>query len=401
VTGAEAALPYVLAAADHAMARLAYEQAEQQLRRALRLLASLPVSAERTRRELGVQVRLGSLLGQLHGPGGPEAAAVFERAAELAAEAADDPAALPALAGVHEGYIVRAEFDRARTLAERVLGIAQRTGDPLALLAWHFLLGHTMSAQGELTAARDHLEEVRRLAAGLPEAARPAGIPMALAAAGVLEVVLLLLGRHDQADEVAAAAGRELPHAPHPYPKAGTMTARVYAAVHRRDPALLRARAAATEALCQRWGFEMLAASATAPLGWAQAIEGDPAGGASLLRHALARWRATGSQASAPLLLGLLAEAEQLAGRPEEALRLLDEALAQAGRSGERYFDAELHRLRGESLLAVSPSRAAEAEAALTTALAMAGRQGAKLLEDRATVSLGRAQAIRRPQSSR
>ena len=58
VMGAEAALPYVLAAADHAMARLAYEQAEQQLRRALQLLESLPPSAERTRRELGVLVRL-------------------------------------------------------------------------------------------------------------------------------------------------------------------------------------------------------------------------------------------------------------------------------------------------------------------------------------------------------
>jgi predicted ATPase len=173
------------------------------------------------------------------------------------------------------------------------------------------------------------------------------------------------------------------------------------AAVHRRAPQLLRARAAAAAALCERWGFQMLAASATAPLGWAQAIEGDPAGGASLLRQALARWAATGSQASAPLLLALLAEAEQLAGRPEEALRLLDDALAQANRSGERYFEAEFHRLKGESLLAVSPPQAAQAEAAFTTAIAVARRQGAKLLEDRAAASLGRLRTSRRAQSAR
>ena len=401
VMGAEAALPYVLAAADHAMARLAYEQAEQQLRRALQLLESLPPSAERTRRELGVLVRLGRLLGELNSPGSPEAAAAFARAAELAAEATDDPAAVPALAGVHEGYIIRAEFDRARALAERVLDTAQRSGDPQALLTGHFLLGHTLAAQGELAAARQHLQEAQRLVASMPEPARLAGIPLVLGAAGMLETVLLLLDLPEQATQVAEAASRDLQRAPHPYPKAAAMTAGVYAAVHRRDPQLLRARAAAAAALCERWGFQMLAASATAPLGWAQAIEGDPAGGASLLRQALARWAATGSQASAPLLLALLAEAEQMAGRPEEALRLLDDALAQANRSGERYFEAEFHRLKGESLLAVSPPQAAQAEAAFTTAIAVARRQGAKLLEDRAAASLGRLRTSRRAQSAR
>ena len=101
------------------------------------------------------------------------------------------------------------------------------------------------------------------------------------------------------------------------------------------------------------------------------------------------------------LLLALLAEAEQLAGRPEEALRLLDDALAQANRSGERYFEAEFHRLKGESLLAVSPPQAAQAEAAFTTAIAVARRQGAKLLEDRAAASLGRLRTSRRAQSAR
>jgi predicted ATPase len=89
------------------------------------------------------------------------------------------------------------------------------------------------------------------------------------------------------------------------------------------------------------------------------------------------------------------------AGRPDEALRLLDEALAQVNRTGERFFEAELHRLKGESLLAMSPLQAHEAETALATSIAVARRQGAKLLEDRATTSLDRLRAARRPQSSR
>ena len=401
VMEASAALPYVLAAADHAMARLAYEQAEQQLRRALQLLGSLLPSAEHTRRELGVQVQLGNLLGQLSSPGAPEAAAVFARAAELATEAADDPAALPALAGVHAGYTIRAEHDKARALAERVLDGAQRSGDPQALLAGHVLLGHTLAAQGDLLAARDHLEEAVRLAAALPEASWLPGIPLALGTAGLLEIVLLLLGLHEQATSAAQAASDDIQASPHPYPKAVAMNTGVMAAVLRRDPQLLRERAAAAAALCERWGFQMLAAAATSSLGWAQAIEGDPAGGANLLRHALARWAAMGSQAARPQMLGLLAEVEQLAGRPEEALRLLDDALNHANRTGERYFEAELHRLRGESLLAVSPPQAAQAEAAFTMSIAVARRQGARLLEERATASLGRLRATRRPQSAR
>jgi tetratricopeptide (TPR) repeat protein len=401
VMGAAAALPHVLAAADHAMARLAFEQAEQQLRRALELLVSLPASAEHTRAELGVQVRLGHLLGQLRGRGAPEAAAAFTRAAELAGEAADDPAALPALVGVHRSFTVRAEHGHARALAERVLHGAQRSKDRQALLVGHFFLGETLYHQGELVAARDHLEEAVRLAAAMPDVSLLPGIPLDFGTAGFLELVLVLLGRHGQATRVAEAARRDVERSSHPYSSAVVLVNGVYAAVHRRDPQLLRERAAAAVALCERWGFRMLAIAASAPLGWAQAIQGDPAGGASLLHQALARWAETGSQATRPLLLGLLAEAEQLASRPGEALRLLDDALAEIDRSGERYFEAELHRLKGESLLAASPPQVAEAEAALATAIAVAKRQGAKLLQERATASLGRLRAAQQAQSAR
>jgi DNA-binding SARP family transcriptional activator len=398
VMGASAALPYVLAAADHAMARLAYEQAEQQLRRALELLGSLPPSAECTRLELGIQVRLGNLLDQLGSPGAPEAAAAFARAGELAAEAADDPAALPALAGLHGVYSAQAEHARARALAERVLEGAQRSDDPQALLAGHFFVGQTSFLQGELVAAREHLEEAVRLAAAMPEAARLPGIPLALGADGYLEIVLELLGLHEQATKVAETASRGLERA-HPFPKAAAMAIGVYAAIVRRDPGLLRERAATAAALSSKWGFGMLESLATVPLGWVQAIEGDPAAGAALLNQGLTRWAETGTQVSRAVLLGLLAEAEQLADGPEEALRLLDDALAQVERTGERYFEAELHRLRGESLLALSLSQAAGA--AFRASITVARRQGARLFEKRATASLGRLRADQRAQSAR
>ena len=400
VAGAGAALPQVLAAADQAMVGLAFEQAEQQLRRALELLGSMPPSAERSRRELGVQVRLGNLLSQLLSPGAPEARSAFGRAGELAAEVADDPAALPALAGVHRGLITQAELGRARALAERMLDGTRRSKNQQALLAGHYFLGQTLFLQGELVAAREHLEEAVRLAAAMPDAAWLPGFPLDLGAAGFLEFALVLLGLTEDADRVAEAAGARLERT-HPYSRALVMGAAVFAAVCRRNPTLVRTRAEATAALAERWGFRMLAAAAAAPLGWVQAIEGDPAGGTARLREALATWQAVGLRASQPLLLGLLAEAEQLAGEPEQALRRLEDAVAEVDRSGERYVLAELYRLRGESLLALSPPRMDEAEAAFTTSIDVARRQCAKLLEDRATASLAQLRTARQAQSQR
>jgi hypothetical protein len=83
------ALPHVLAAADHAVARLAYEQAEQQLRRALELLEVMAPSAEQARTRLKVTVRLGDVLSQLGGEGIREAATAFAGAAELAPDVAN------------------------------------------------------------------------------------------------------------------------------------------------------------------------------------------------------------------------------------------------------------------------------------------------------------------------
>ena len=130
-------------------------------------------------------------------------------------------------------------------------------------------------------------------------------------------------------------------------------------------------------------------------------MEGDPGAGAALLRQGLTHWAETGTHVSRPVLLGLLAEVEELAGRPDEALRLLEDALAQIERSGERYFEAEVHRLKGESLLAVSPPRVVEAQDAFRTSIAVARRQGAKLFERRAAASLGRLRAAEQAQSAR
>jgi len=78
------------------------------------------------------------------------------------------------------------------------------------------------------------------------------------------------------------------------------------------------------------------------------------------------------------------------AGEVDEALQLLDRELEVANSTGERVFEAELHRLKGEWLLAHRPARSEQAEDCYQRALAVAREQQAKFWELRVSTSLAR-----------
>ena len=108
-----------------------------------------------------------------------------------------------------------------------------------------------------------------------------------------------------------------------------------------------------------------------------------------MLHRSLAADRATGASVR-PDQLAVLAEAYRHVGQTEAGLRLLAEALTVADTTGGQHVEAELHRLRGEFLLALAADRDAEAETCFQQALALARRQQAKSLELRAAMSLAR-----------
>jgi DNA-binding SARP family transcriptional activator len=395
VEGAEAVLPYLLAGADQALSRAAHEDAERQLERALEVLGTMRQSPERARSELGVQLRLGALSAQLHGIASPSTRAVVERARQLGEELLDGPATIAAYRSLYEVAFARAEHAGARELAERMLDLAEHSEDPTSLAVTHLALGRTLWCQGEPAAAREQLEHSLRFAAAAPEAPHEP-LPTLVTAQLQLAPVLDLLGQRDQAAELldtAIGRTRDLP----PLVRTGVLTSGALIAALRRDPALAGAHAA--EALAVAAKLPAWLSYATAVLAWTQALDGDPAAGARL-RHSLEEIQAGGAQHLVPWGLGLLAEAELLAGRPQAALSLLDDALARVARSGERMYEAELHRQRGLALLACSPPRRARARAALDTAVAVARHQGAELLEAWATESLQRLRAARSRHSS-
>ncbi|HZI10276.1 MAG TPA: hypothetical protein VE153_07750, partial [Myxococcus sp.] len=111
--------------------------------------------------------------------------------------------------------------------------------------------------------------------------------------------------------------------------------------------------------------------------------------GLAEVRSSIQLWKMLNVEMNHPTRMGLLAETCALAGRTDEALETIDRAL-DATRSGERYFEAELRRLKGELLLRLQPHRRLEAEQQFRLALDVSRQQGARTLELRAALSLAR-----------
>jgi predicted ATPase len=109
-----------------------------------------------------------------------------------------------------------------------------------------------------------------------------------------------------------------------------------------------------------------------------------------LIRKGIQAWRATGAELILPVQLSALGDASTQTCRFEDARLALDEGLAIAQKNDERFQEAELHRLKGELLLAETPDQAAGAESCFRQAIETARRQQSKAWELRATMSLAR-----------
>src|SRR6185437_3462607 len=154
------------------------------------------------------------------------------------------------------------------------------------------------------------------------------------------------------------------------------------------DAAALERQAEELTAASVEQGFPLYRAQGTMFLGWAKVRLGHVSQGIDLLRSGLNAYRATGSEVWMPHCLTFLAAASEIAGQTDAAAALLDNALQNVERTGERWFEAELYRQKGELLLRQGNHEAAEK--LYRKALRVAQQQQAKLWELRAAASLAR-----------
>jgi predicted ATPase len=308
----------------------------------------------------------------------------------------------PILYGRWVFHLQRGESQTAYQLAQEFLDLAQRQHDPAMLVA-HRCVGWSSAAVGEFISARPHYEQIAALYN--EEQHRPLtfqyGGDPGSAGLSVGARVLWLLGYVEQAgrwSERAVMLAREAAHA---YTLAFALAHSSWFHHFRRECAVAQEQAEEVIAIATKQGLGLMLVWGTILRGWALAQQGQGDAGIAQLRQGLAAAQAAETEAYRTYHVTLLAEAYQAAGEPETGLRVLAEALALVEQTEERFWEAEIYRLKGELLLTLESAgrsrSAVEAmqevespEGCLIKAIEIARRQEGKSLELRATVSLAR-----------
>src|SRR5215510_7742416 len=391
----EQAIPYWQKAGQRASQRSANIEAVAHLTQGLELLKTLPDTPERTQQELALQTTLGPPLIAVKGYTASEVEHSYTRALELCRQLGETPQLFPVLRGLQVFYFTRAQHEKARTLAEQLLPLAQHEQDPALLAGARLALGQTLYCLGELASAREYLEEGIVLCN--PQQKRPlawAGGYPGVGCLGYATLVLWHLGYPDQSvkrSHEALALARELSH---PFSLAYALISAAFLHQYRREEQSCLEQAEAIIAVCSDQGFSFYVAQGTILRGWALAEQGQAEEGIEQIRHGLATYQTVGAGMLQSYYLVLLAEAYGKAGQAEEGLAILAEALTVVDKSGERFYEAELYRLKGELTLQTSSqsleSRVKDADVCFHKAIEIARQQQAKSLELRAVMSLSR-----------
>jgi predicted ATPase len=386
------AVHYCYTAAQRAVERSAHVEAISHLRTGLALLQTLPETQERTQREVDLLIALGASLNTTQGAGVPEVGQTYTYARQLC-QRLDNPYQLfPILRGLWVYHLVRVEQQTAQALGEELLTLAQRTHDPVMLVTARGALGATLLPLGAVATAHAHFTQA--LALYEPHQHRGAAFRYTLDAGVVCHSyaawTFWALGYPDQGlaqRQHAVTLAQQLAH-PFSLGFALNWAARFHQ--FRREGCAAQQCADASLHLAMEQGFPLYAARGAIVRGWARVQQGQPEAGMAQMHHGLHALGGIGHALARLWALALLAEGHGAMGQPEAGLTVLTEALSLVDSSGERFYAAELHRLKGELLLQQSADHHTEAESCFHHALAIARHQEAKSLELRAATSLGR-----------
>jgi predicted ATPase len=384
------AVDYWHRAGQRASERSADEEAIAHLTRGLELARALPDRTQSARQELKLLVALGEPLVAAKGFGAPEVGVTYNRALELCKQGGNPRHLFPTIWGLWHFYRGRGALQTARDLGDDLMGLAERYGDPMLLLAAHQALGHSLYHLGQLSAALTHLEQARM---GVDPKLDPSphlryGVAPHVQCMASLAQVLWCLGYPDQGlqrGREAVRSARDLSHL-------HSLTCSMYFAIrlhlHRGETREADELTEAALALSTKQGFTFWTALIVFMQGWSLFQQGREVEGIARMRAGFADAEATGAKMMRPMFCALLTEAYGQVGQLDDAWQMLASALHAVEESGQRHYEAEMYRFKGElHLRKADPKQAATG---FQRALDIARHQQAKSWELRAAMSLAR-----------
>jgi tetratricopeptide (TPR) repeat protein len=352
----EKAVEHWLAAGRQAWARSATAEAVALFRRGLALIPGLPDGDRRRETEFDLQIGLGQATSASRGLAVPELGQAYARARELASTLNRPRALLFALYGQHNYHAFRGDLTRAQQLTAEIRELGESGGDAATQIIGFQLSEFIYLEQGDFAAARGYLE------AGLAQfdpAYRPFFNELLSYDLLVMLLIhsahlLLSLGDLDEALSRRDAALQEARRLSHPHNLAAALA---YAWLIGRcvgaHPQSLLQYADEVLALAAEHGLGFYRAVGLMKRGWCLAALGQADEGIPLLATGLAGAKDAGYVLRRPWRLITFADACRMAGQWQAALGHLAEANRLAEETGNRCYQAETLRLRGDVLLAM------------------------------------------------
>ena len=408
------AVQYLGQAGENANQRSAPQEAVHHLTKALDLLISLPDTTERRQQEFLLQTALGTSLILSKGFGTPEMSRVYSRARELCAQFSDVTQLFQATLGLWASTLVQEGPQAADQLGNQLMRLAESEQHPEILHRAKNAFGANLHFRGEYSTARLHLEQSIQFQDSDQDTDTSIFLPQEATVTSrcLLAFVLWTLGYPDLAQRRSQEAVTIAQEFGVPFILVMALSFDALIGLFRGEASHALSQAEKAMQLSQEYEFDLWTAVATIVQGWAWATQSKQAEGIAQLQHGLASWQTVGAKLARPVFTAFLAEIYHNTGQAKEGLAVVDEALGTIQQTGEHWYEAELHRLKGELLLkaerktqnperkrkpskrkpqkAQSVHHSEEAEACFQRAIEIAHQQQAKAWELRSTMSLSR-----------
>jgi predicted ATPase len=388
----EKGVHYWYTAGQRASEHSAHVEAIAHLTKGLELLKTLPEYRERVQREVDLLIALGASLLATKGYAAPEVGEAYTYARQLCHHLEDPQRLFPVLRGLWNYYLVGAELQTAHTLGAQLLSLAQQGQDSGMLLAAHRAVGATLFWMGAVTAAQTHFTQ--GIALYDPQQHRASAFLYGEDAGVICRIfgawALWYLGYPDQGLAQSQEAVTLAQQIMHPISLSFVLSCAAVFHQFRREGRATQERAEAVMSLAKEQGFPLWVMFGTVLRGWALAHQGQAQEGIEQLHQGLITHCVTRGEIVRPYLLALLADVHGTIEKPEAGLTALAEALTLMDTTGERVWEPELYRLKGELLLQQSLDNQAEAETCFQHAISIAQNQSAKSWELRSATSLAR-----------
>jgi class 3 adenylate cyclase/tetratricopeptide (TPR) repeat protein len=388
----EKAIRYWLQAGKSAAQRSANLEAIAHLQRGIELTDRLPAEG-RDRSELDFQLVLGPCLIATHGPAASTAVATFARARELCEQLEEPPEYLQVMFWQATVRVVRGELPEALEAIAGLPSAAEAHGNRPALINGIRGRGMILLFMGRIVEAREALERAIELFNASEEAdkmgARAAGQDAGVSTLVLMAWVFWILGQVDAAVARMSAALERADAVQHAHTHAYAWYYASVLCALRGDPTIAKGYAERCLTISEQHGFRQWLGLARAIRDICAAVLDDSAGRLDEVKTALDEYQRAGYQLGLTAQLVLLCPVFLLRNEPEAALELIDHGLWIVNHNSERFFEAELYRLKARALL-MRGAPDAEAESLLDQALQTARSQQARSLELRAATDIAR-----------